>query len=65
MKTYFSLYDFSLQFKSGQSPGEGNWVSGWSLQSVFVLEWEPAGIGCRLIRRRTKFQIGGGANLSS
>jgi hypothetical protein len=42
-----------------------NHVSGWSLQSVFVLEWEPAGIGCRLILRRTKFQIGSGANLSS
>jgi hypothetical protein len=40
--------------------GGGRWrnrISGWSLHSVFVLEWEPAGIGCRLILRRTKFQI--------
>jgi hypothetical protein len=66
IKTYFSLYDLSLQFKSGQSRGGGqNRVSGWSLQSVFVLEWEPAGIDCRLILYRTNFQIGGGANLSS
>jgi hypothetical protein len=53
---------------SSARAGEGggrNRVLGWSLQSVFVLEWERVGIGCRLILRRTKFQIGGGANLSS
>jgi hypothetical protein len=66
IKTYFNLYDLSLQFKFGQSQGGGrNRFSGWSLQSLFVLEWEPVGIGCRLILRRTKFQVGGGANLSS
>ena len=45
--------------------GGQNHISGWSLQSIFFLEWEPASINCRLILRRTKFQIGGGANLSS
>jgi hypothetical protein len=45
--------------------GGRNHVSGWSMQSLFVLEWEPVGIGCQLILCRTKFQIGGGANLSS
>jgi hypothetical protein len=46
--------------------GEGGVrVPGWGLQSIFVLDWEPAGIGGRLILCRTKFQIGGGANLSS
>jgi hypothetical protein len=45
--------------------GWQNCISGWSLHSVFVLEWEPTGIGCQLILRRTNFQIGGGAILSS
>jgi hypothetical protein len=40
-------------------------VRGWGLQSIFVLDCEPVGISCRLILCRTKFQIGGGANLSS
>jgi hypothetical protein len=51
--------------RAGGRGGGRNRISGWNLQSVFVLEWEPAGIGCRLILRRTKFQIGGSTNLSS
>jgi hypothetical protein len=47
IKTYFSLYDLSLQFRSGQSRarwgGGLNRVSGWS-------------IGCRLILRRANFK---------
>jgi hypothetical protein len=42
IKTYFSLYDLFLQFWSDQSRGSGgggrNRVSGWSLQSVLILE---------------------------
>jgi hypothetical protein len=57
---------YLCNFSPAKASGGGrNHVLGWSLQSVFVLEWEPAGIGCRLILRRTKFQIGCGANLSS
>jgi hypothetical protein len=59
------LCSFSPPRARGGGGGWRNRISGWSLHSIFVLEWEPAGIGCRLILRRTKFQIGGGAILSS
>jgi hypothetical protein len=36
MKTYFNLYDFSLQYKSGHKcGGGGNRACGWGLQPIF------------------------------
>ena len=64
-KTYFSLYDLSLQFKSGQRRAGAKSRFRLEFAIYLCLEWEPTSIGYRLIFHRRKFQIGGGADLSS